>query len=926
MTSHDSAAVVYCVFNTAGLRGRVLEAFRPDRAPCEWSLPRRSAETKVTEALRDFVGYCGDAPLVTLDAETISELLSRPEMLALAAPQLRSMRDLRLLARIFLPLEEGWGGRSRSRRRSEAGLSASIEEMQKLYARVIEAVGEAPEELLAVLQALLSEHPSFSWLPWPSERADATAVLQISAALPGKPPGRNREGSAEHVRGDLVDVSRDILSPTGAVAKLLPGYEHREGQVQMAVEVARALRDEQFLLVEAGTGVGKSLAYLVPAILWAREQGEPVVVSTNTKNLQEQLIEKDLPLLREALPVSFEAALLKGRGNYPCVRALITQMVDATQSLFRDACLAAGFLCSWLVKSYTGDLEEIPASAYEELPELTSLVSRVRSQGEACLGQVCSHNGKCPVERARGFARRADVVVANHALTFADSRAAVLPTYSRLIFDEAQNVETVATDGLSLECSAYGFNQLARALSGDPSSFAGLMARRLDELGDGPGVSAARDTLEQLPTLVDELLGVVDAFGDAVGEFCRNASRDRRGDGERASVRLTEAARRQPGWDECAALGAAAVDKAQEVRRLVSLFVAGLAEIDKSARPGSEGMDADAQAMLSRVEGAIEALATVMDPGEDNARYVTWAEVSSRGRRGPSWKLQAAPVDVGPVLDEAVYREKASIIFASATMTLEGDFRYFRQRLGLDTQHERLVEAKVPSPFKLTEQLLLCVPTDMPDPSDRGYNDASIDALREICRVADGGTLALFTARSRMQKAFEALEDDLEEMGLNPICQDVSGPRTQLLDELRGDPSTVLFGLKSFWEGVDVPGRALRCVVICKLPFAVPSDPIVEARQEDAARKGLNPMQDYYIPDAIMAFKQGFGRLIRTSSDTGVVYVLDRRILTKPYGLRFFRSIQRCALTREPLEQCLEQTKAWLARPLEPAQEGQEEA
>jgi len=909
----QTPTVTFCALGSAGLRGRVLEAYRPDRAPAHWSFPARGGETKVTEALRAFLAYCEDLPIATLDAEPIAELLSRPEVLALAAPQLRTMRDLSLLSRVLLPLEEVAGRSARAKKGKGSEVSEDLQGLQRLHERILVAFSEASPDLLAVLQALLSAHPSFEWLPWPEERTDGASVLRLSAALPGRPPNRAREATTEHVHGDLAKVAEDILCPTGPVASLLSGYEHREGQVQMAVEVARALRDEQVLLVEAGTGVGKSLAYLVPAILWARDAGEPVVVSTNTKNLQEQLVRKDLPLLQEALPVGFEAALLKGRSNYPCVRAMITHLVDATQSLFRDTCLAAGFLASWLAQSYTGDIEDIPASAYTHLPELQDLVAHIRSQGDACLGQACSHNARCPVERARGFARRADVVVANHALTFADSRGTVLPKYSRLIFDEAQNVEAVATDGLSLECSSYGFNQLGRALHSDPSSFTGLMARRLDEFGEADGVAQAREALEQLPPVVDELLGAVQAFGDAVSEFCFSSRSDRQGDGERASVRLTNLARLQPGWEQCVSLGAAAIERAQEIRSVVSVFSSLLGEIDKSARPSSEGIDADAQAMLARVEAAIEALATVLTPEDDNPQYVTWAEVS-RARRGPSWKLQAAPVDVGPVLEQAVYRERASIIFASATMTLEGDFRYFRQRVGLDTQQERLVEAKVPSPFKLTEQLLLCVPTDMPDPSDWAYNDASVDALRKICEVAKGGTLALFTARTRMQRAFDELEDDLLDMGLNPLCQDVSGPRTALLNELREDPSTVLFGLKSFWEGVDVPGRALRCVVICKLPFAVPTDPIVEARQEDAQRKGLNPMQDYYIPEAIMAFKQGFGRLIRTSTDMGTVFVLDRRILTKPYGSRFFRSIQRCGLAREPLTDCLTQAAEWLAR------------
>lgn len=936
-----------------------LAARAPDGGLRAWKLIPEAQGSRANQPLRELLRFVADRPMVSFDAETLAELLSRHEILPLARRALGRLRDLRQMALIWLPDDGGSGshsawpapsrdllsaiphagegdlptphgetvqepGRPAPRPAEEEGcgdaaceganttdLLPQIARALDVWHRVRQAAQHASPDLLAILRPLLADDPLASWVPWPEGPAQPADLLRLTGLLRARPPTRRRETNLGGLSGDLSQLARDLLSPGGLVARAHPAYEHREGQVEMAGEVAEALREERILLVEAGTGVGKSLAYLVPAILWACWSGEPVVVSTNTRNLQDQLIRKDLPLLRAALPVPFEAALVKGRGNYPCVRALLAAAVDAAHSLLRGERLAAAYLVSWLAHSATADLEEIRPRALEVFPELSDLISRVRSQGEACLGRACSHNEVCPVEVTRAHARRADVIISNHALTLADTQATVLPEYSRLIVDEAQNLETVATEALSLECSSYGFAQLTRAISGGPGSFVGIIGRRLERLGDGPDLVAARTALQQIPDLVDEFRQAVTEMGDLVYELCLAQTSGRGGGTEHATVRLTEAVRATAQWEEVVGRGATALEAGRALHTGLQGLTTALRVLDKGTATGIEGLDADAQSVSARVLDSLEAVAAVLEPSIHSA-HVTWAE-AWRSRWGPAWSLHAAPVDIGPLLSEVLYRRKQGIVMTSATITVEGEFSYFRQRLGLDEQRERLVERQVPSPFSLTDQLLLCVPSDMPDPGSPEFNQAITDALRAICQVSRGGTLALFTARSRLEQAYRALRPELEAAGLVPLSQDVSGPRSQLLERLREDPRTVLFGLKSFWEGVDVPGDALRCVVITKLPFAVPDDPIVEARQEDVARRGLDPMRDYYIPEAIVGFKQGFGRLIRSRTDSGVVFVLDRRILTKSYGRRFFGSIQRCALTRAPLAECLERTRAWLA-------------
>ncbi|MCE5217311.1 hypothetical protein LLH03_09815 [bacterium] len=890
-------------------RERTLYARVQEGACREWRLPDRGHDLDKT--LRELIRHCDDAPIVCFEAEDLSELLSRPEVLPHARTALAKLRDLRELALIWLPTVSCHSPEDMAAADTPGDDPLALTCL--LWERVLEAIQNAPEGLLRVLSPLLAQDPGHAWLPWPEGVAGSTDLMRIGSVLPQKPPVRKRDSADTVPSGDLRDLSIEVLSPGGCIAEALAAYEHRAGQVDMAREVADALRDGRFLLAEAGTGVGKSLAYLVPAVLWACREGEPVVISTNTKNLQAQLIEKDLPLLQRALPFGFQAALLKGRANYPCIRLLMSVAIDAANSLLRGERVVAAFLISWLAHGSGGDLESLPGDVFQLLPELPSVLARVRSQGDSCVGKACSYGDVCPVEIARAHARNSDIIVANHALTMADARSQVLPKYSRLVFDEAQNVETVATDALSLECSGHGLRQLLQAFSGSRGSFVEMIKRRLLELGERPGVPEANGALDQLPALADTFADAAAEMGDLVFDFCFDMPNDGRTEEGRAAVRLTDEVRQMPEWAELAELGAQALSAGLTLLRSVEAFAEQLKPIDKGAKSGSEGLDTDADAVKMRIAAVLEALAKVLDSGSSQVDYVTWAE-AWRSRSGPSWGLHAAPVDIGPVLEEALFSKKSAIVFTSATMTVDGRFGYFRQRLGLDRYRDKLVEVTASSPFDLTEQLLLCVPGDMPEASQFGFNDAVVDALGKICEVTEGGTLALFTARSRMSQAFRALEQPLRSQGMTPLCQDVSGPRYDLLERLRHDDRAVLFGLKSFWEGVDVPGDALRCVVICKLPFAVPSDPVVQARQEDAARKGLDPMMDYYLPEAVVAFKQGFGRLIRTATDTGVVFVLDKRIVTRGYGRRFFRSIQRCEFARETLEDCLDRARGWLGR------------
>lgn len=902
----------YAAFDREG-RSHKLYVRLPSGQVREWLLPDPPEDRATDAMMRDVLSSCSDTPIVCFEAERLAELLSRPEVLPLARQTLGRLWDLRDMATIWLPSELRYALPDLTDEATSPDVPDVIAQTELVYRRILKVVSSAPKGLLGILRPLLEQEAAFASLPWPDGDPAIQDLAAIADVLPRRPRPRKREPLEDDLPGDIRDLVVRMLSPGGEIEQTHHSYEHRGGQVDMGAEVADALRDEKYLLVEAGTGVGKSLAYLIPAIIWARREGEPVIVSTNTRNLQEQLVSQDLPLLHEALPIDFEAVLLKGRSNYPCIRALVTTAVDAANSLLRSERLAAAYLISWLAQSSAGDVSGVSPHALEIISELPRMLAKVRSQADCCLGRGCSHFDSCPVQIARAYARRADIVVSNHALTFEDTKADILPEYSRIIFDEAHNVENVATDNLSLECSSYTFRMLLRAITGDPYSLSQTVERRLQELDDVVGVEQALEALAQVLPMAEDLADAVDQFGQMVFDFCFMAGSNSYSSNDRASVRLIEQVRALEEWAEVVAAGETTLELGRGLLKQVEAFAQCLGQLDKGARPGSEGVDADTEAVRTRVRDNLGSLATVLNSTGGPTEFVTWAQAWT-SRYGDSWSLHAAPVDIGPVLNEALYQHKDSIVFTSATITADGGFDYFRQRVGLDEHRERLVEVAVPSPFDLTEQLLLCIPSDMPAPNESGSPEAITAAIAGICGMSEGGTLVLFTAKTRMRRAFGDLEEDLRSMGLAPLCQDASGPRSALLDRLRSDPRTVLFGLKSFWEGVDVPGDALRCVVICKLPFAVPSDPIIEARQEDVARRGMDPMRDYYIPEAIVGFKQGFGRLIRTVRDTGVVFVLDKRILTKGYGRRFFGSIQRCELSREPLDDCIARGAGWLGK------------
>jgi len=640
----------------------------------------------------------------------------------------------------------------------------------------------------------------------------------------------------------------DVLGPNGVLAGALPGYESRPGQLAMAAAVRDALAGGRSLLVEAGTGTGKTLAYLVPAIL----SGMKVVISTGTKNLQEQIFHKDIPLLRQELPTPFRATVMKGISNYLCLRrfgehrarsaagADIARRLPMMGGGATQPGVSMEQLSSWARATEIGDRAEL-----SELADDDPLWREVSSTVETRLGQKCPRFEDCFVTKARRRAQEADIVIVNHHLFFADlalraawPQAQLLPTYEAVIFDEAHQLEDIVTDFFGVTVSTLRFLALDRDLT------------RAISRGDIPDrlVRSKEHVEKRAGAFFDELRGRLP--GDRPGQPSRKTL-------DRDSL---------SGLVEKEAL---ALDTALDE------LSSALGALDEDSLPnGKEESDTIAR----RATAIRNDLALITEgPGRVDPRHVFWGE-----RRGRTVLLHASPVDVAEIVRDKLLGQTEAAIFTSATLTTGASFDFVRQRLGL----EGAEEARVASPFDYAKQALLYLPRDLPEPADAGFTDAIADRMRELVEIFGGRAFLLFTSHRQMQAVHERLRGTIDP----PLLLQGERPKHLLVEAFRKKPS-VLCATQSFWEGVDVPGDALSLVAIDKLPFAPPDDPLLQARSARLEANGQDPFLNYHVPRAALALAQGFGRLIRTRSDRGAVAILDRRAATRSYGRRVLSSL-----------------------------------
>ena len=657
--------------------------------------------------------------------------------------------------------------------------------------------------------------------------------------------------------------ARDILGPDGLIATRLPNWESRPQQLQMADAVADAIRRQRHLVVEAGTGVGKSLAYLVPAVLAATEDqgrrdgsgGEEddrrrVVISTHTISLQEQLIGKDIPLLNSVIPREFSAVLVKGRGNYVSLRRLkAAGERDQIGNLFDNTGDARQLrrLYGWASETTDGSRADL------DFAVSPAVWDEVRSEHGNCLGRKCPTFQDCHYYKARRRVGNADVLVVNHALFFSDlalrrEGVSLLPDYETVILDEAHTIEDVAGDHLGLSISDASLTYLMNRLANERQ---------------GKGLCFTFN-LVQAKTLVARIREEAGGLFEQVGRLLTKAG------GEGRTMRFRE----RPPLDN------------RVSDRLTQL--AGVLRRDADTIPSAE-QAIEITSAADRVEQAAATLTAWVEQRQEDSVY--WVERT--GRQRLTTKLLSAPVEVGPVLREELFGATPSVVLTSATLTVgREDFVYFRDRVGL-TEGDTL---KLGSPFDYRRQATLVLADRMPDPSREAarFEEACADRIMTEVSRAGGRAFVLFTSYGMMRKVASRVGRWAAAENMTLLVQGEDLPRGRMIEKFVAEERACLFGTDTFWQGVDVPGDDLQLVIIVRLPFRVPDHPLLEARLDKIRERGGNPFIEYQVPEAAIKLKQGFGRLIRTRSDTGRVVILDPRMTTKPYGRTFRESLPEC--------------------------------
>jgi ATP-dependent DNA helicase DinG len=780
-------------------------------------------------------------------------------------------------------------------------------EKVRVCARGTEGAVPAFFEMLALRDIVLHNHPM-------GDLGPSDPDLDIAAIC-----GRNGHGVyivdndvtrvyvvvEPFLEKDLNRLDSDEMArafrPNSRMARVVPQFEVRPQQVTMMETVARAFNHDGIAVVEAPTGVGKTFAYLIPAVLWAVRNRERVVVTTRTINLQEQIIFKDVPVIKQCLDAPFQAVLVKGRGNYLCRRKLSRALSEA--GLFDDEAAqnALRSLGEWAAKTEDGSRSDLPFMPSRDL------WGQVCAEVDACLGARCPTAKTCFVTKARREIAKADLIIANHHILFSDVNVkkemgdfcslAVLPAYKRVIFDEAHSIEDSATEYFGVEATRNGaLALLGRFQRKERVHEHGLLPFiKIKLVKETPGLDPSEkekilDLIDNrlLPSIavVREALTVAfDALRSFVAEKSGQIGRD-------VKWRLTEAVLADPDLRE---VHRVFVLPAVEEIRACTALCDDLNTRLKRVKPAYDQVESPFLTEIMELQGyrgRLDALAAVLTEGtgeEIQPNTVRWIEIDAADAR--IVRIIRCPLDVGKNLAEWVYGNLKTVVMTSATLTVQQGFDYLFGRIGLNlVNRDRIETAILDTPFDFENQALLCIFQDLAPPDDPAFLDQTVESLGRVLAITHGHALVLFTSFYALDYVHARLEPELRKARITPLKQGEAA-RTQLLDRFRRDVASVLFATDSFWEGIDVAGEALECVIVPRLPFRVPTEPIQQARAEAVDAAGGNSFMAYTVPQAVIKFRQGFGRLIRRRTDRGAIVVLDRRVITKYYGRVFLESL-----------------------------------
>ncbi len=650
------------------------------------------------------------------------------------------------------------------------------------------------------------------------------------------------------IKANIPSPIEDALSTGGLISRVFSDFEQRPEQIKMACAVSKAFEKSKHLAVEAGTGVGKSFAYLIPAINAVNKGQNRILISTYTITLQEQLINKDLPFLANCLGIDFTAVLAKGRSNYICLRRL-DYAEKAQKGYFDGFSQNLNDIKNWAQRTSDGSLSDL---GY--VPD-ASTWDAVKSEHGNCKGRKCQHFRQCFYHRARRRLESADIIVANHALMFSDlalkqKGTSFLPAYKYVIIDEAHNIEHVAEDHFGINLSSWRIEYMINGLF-NSRTHKGLL------------VHLNADTAIDLTANVKAASKM---FFKKVQDWYEESLSQTNGRCEKEFVDDTISAHLKKLRAELVKLARSTEDDDEKFE--ITRFVDRCADI------------------IADLRGFLE---------QQKDDYIYWVEVTGKSRQTVS--LRSAPINVGPDVKSALFDRYESVIMTSATLSCGDEsqaegFNFFAGRVGL----EDFDSLKLGSPFDYEKQVTVYIEKNMAEPSSPDFNGQAIEAIKKYVTLTQGRAFVLFTSYAMMSKVADDMKDWFSQNNIELLVQGSGVDRSDLLCQFKADHSSVLFGADSFWQGVDVPGEALGNVIIVKLPFAVPSQPLIAGRIDQIKNQGGNPFFDYQLPLAIIKFKQGFGRLIRKKTDHGIIVVLDSRIIQKRYGMRFLNAIPKCTV------------------------------
>jgi DNA polymerase-3 subunit epsilon/ATP-dependent DNA helicase DinG len=694
-----------------------------------------------------------------------------------------------------------------------------------------------------------------------------------------------------------------LLETGGAFERTFPHFEHRTQQVKMLRAVAEAFNNGQHLMVEAGTGTGKSIAYLLPAIHWAAQNGQRVVVSTNTINLQEQLAAKDVPDLQKILPFEFRAAVLKGRSHYLCQTRL--QQLRRTGPANVDEMRVLAKVLLWLPSTVSGDGDELFIPNANERAAWT----RLSADNEACTTERCAATD-CFFHRARQAAETAHVLIVNHALLLADVAVAnrALPEYDYLIIDEAHHLEDATTQQLSFSMSRTQLRRLLQDVGRlERNKVDGMLADvvgRIRSAAPEAVFAKPQAIAQKIAEGVERAVQNADDLFEHLIDFAQQHVENKSNYTQR--LRLLPGLRTQPAWSNIEIawddLSAPLFAVADGLLKLATV----LRDLDEYDIPDYEEILARVSSYARSFDEARANLNAIITKPANTDVY--WLELdqnqNGRGGERTSLSVNSAPLHVGPLIQQHIWNAKKSVILTSATLRTGTNFAFVRSRLAA----QDVAELSVGSPFDYKASTLVYLVTDIPEPGQTGFQQALDRGLIALTTAMQGRTMVLFTSYASLKATSKGITHALNQADILVYEQGDGSSRRQLMESFKGAERSVLLGTRSFWEGVDIPGEALSCLALARLPFAVPTDPIFAARSETFEQ----PFMQYSVPDAVLKFRQGFGRLIRSKTDRGIVAVFDKRLLTKQYGQTFLQSLPDCTVRRGPYADLAKAAAAWM--------------